>query len=89
VERTLAREHHAYPASTTKRKLALVRTLAREHHAIPAATGQPATSGQPAESSRTRPLLVVAVVGAASLIVALVAAVSLLRLRGSPREAAT
>jgi hypothetical protein len=86
VERTLAREHHATPAAGDRAaKLALVRTLAREHHAVPAPTGQQAAGVQPTEPSRTRPLL--AVVGAASLIVVLAAAATFLRHRAHPRAA--
>jgi hypothetical protein len=87
VERTLAREHHAVPASTDHAaKLALLRTLTQEDHATPAPTGQQATSAQPAAPSRTRPLLV-AMVGAASLLVVLAAAANFLRLRARPRAA--
>jgi membrane protein required for beta-lactamase induction len=85
LERTLAREHHAVSGPADKAAKVAQRTLAREHHAVPAPTGQQATSAQPAESSRTRPLLVV--VGAPSLIVVLIAGVTLLRLRARPRAA--
>jgi hypothetical protein len=50
LERTLAREHHTYPAPTNQAaraaQLALIRTLAREHHAYPAPSDQPPTAAQ-------------------------------------------
>jgi len=85
VERTLAREHHAYPVAAVPAAKAAQRTLAREHYTVPAPTGQQPTRTQPAAPSRTRPLLVV--VGVASLMVVLAAAAAFRRLRARPRAA--
>jgi hypothetical protein len=91
AQRTLAREHLAYPAPINPRsqaaELALIRTLGREHLAVPTASGQHADGIQPGQPSR--PHAVVAVSGAVVLTVILGAAATLLwrRSRTRPREA--
>jgi hypothetical protein len=89
LQRTLAGEHHASPASSDQQaqaaRRALQRTLAREPHTYPAA----ADPQQHADSSRAP--VVLAVTGAVGLsVVVVVAAASSrrrLRARSRPREA--
>jgi len=91
LERTLAREHHAYPAPTDRAvqpaDVALARTLAREYQTYPTPGGQQTANTQPTEPSRPHPLLVVG--GLVGLTVVLAAAAMFLWLRGRarPREA--
>jgi hypothetical protein len=86
LQRTLAREHHAYPALSDPQaqaaRQALQRTMAREHHAYPAA---------PDPQQHTNPSrvpIILAATGAVGLSVVVAAAARWRwRARSRPREA--
>jgi hypothetical protein len=86
LERTLTREHHAYPApddpQTQVAEAVLQRILAREHHAYPTADTQ--LSAAPAPPRPPLPTVLAAV----GLTIMLVAAGNWGRLRAHLREAA-
>lgn len=87
LQRTRAREHHAYPAATDPQaqaaRRALQRTLAREHHAYPT----PTDPQQHADSSRAPIILAVTGAVGLSVMVAAAAARWRRRARSRPREA--